>query len=127
MELVDQGIMIRAKYLGTALENISSDYDAGMTYGLKVTKDPSGPVLVELATGKGKRSYKTLNEYLKDWEELEIEKPTEKRVYNLSVSFNEDGTPKLDHTNDGMPIPEIVMSLEIAKLQLIQSATRQEG
>ncbi len=114
--LTDKGVQMNARFKGN---DLTGTYKYGEKYLLKVIKDPSENVLVELATGKGKRSY-TLAEYKKDWEELGTPEVS-KLLYSLTITYNEDGTPKLDHTNSGMREMDIIASLEIAKLQMIQA------
>jgi len=42
----------------------------------------------------------------------------------LTLTYNEDGTPNLNHDNSGMRQSDIIASLEIAKIQVIQSVMR---
>jgi len=121
--VIGKGVQVRAKFKGN---DFTGTYKYGENYLLSVIKDPAGNVLVALATGKGKRSYTTLENYQKDWDELEItENPKDKDAphYSLTITYHENGSPNLNHTNSGMKEADVVTSLHIALLQILQSIT----
>jgi len=115
------GIQRQAKFKGTDPLGI---YHKDETYLIVASVEPSGEVLVVLGTGKGKRNYPTIVDYRKDWEELNgTDEMHEQPQYVLTITYNADGTPNLNHKNSGMREADVVMCLEIAKLHLLQEIT----
>ncbi len=109
---------VKAKFKG---HDTLKKYIYGETYLLNV-EEHDGDIIASLATGEGKRTYKEVAEYEKDWEELEVQSQS-KPAYYLTLTYNEDGSPKLDHKNSGMREADIITCLEIAKLHLLQEIT----
>ncbi len=123
MEAVINSVQISASFKGNDPLNT---YKYGEKYLLNVVKDPAGNVLVALATGKGERSYSTLQDYQKDWDELEVSENSKGKDapnYSLTITYHENGSPNLNHNNSGMKESDIVTCLEIAKLHILQEIT----
>ncbi len=109
---------VKAKFKGS---DSLSTYKYGESYLLTV-EDHEGWILVEMGTGKGKRTYKTIEEYKKDWEELEVQEQAQ-RIYNLSITYSDKGVPSLVHKNLGIREGDVIACLEIAKIQFITQMT----
>jgi len=71
-----------------------------------------------MATGQGSRIYKSIEEYKKDWEEIEVVKEA-KREYAMTITYTPEGVPSMTHKNNGVREGDVIACLEIAKLQFI--------
>lgn len=109
---------VKAKFKGN---DPLKKYQYGQKYLLSV-EDVDGAIQVSLATGGANITYNNIEHYKACWEEVEVKTQT-KASYYLSLSYNDDGSPKLDHKNSGMREADIITALEIAKLHLIQEVT----
>ncbi len=107
---------VKAEFKGT---DSSDTYEKGLNYLLHVEED-KGVIVVTLGTGKGKRIYNSIEEYKKDWEEIEIQ---DAKRYSLTITYNEDGTPNLSSKNSGMAEADILMCLQITISQILAQIT----